>query len=96
MMAAIRRVDFFRVQISRKLIKMKHRIILTMFTIKRNIFAEIHILHSVGNKTTIASLHPHPEFGDFILNIAYIAVSHYRKYVSTSCVACNFAKNRFQ
>ena len=54
--------ELVQIQKLRKLVKMKHRLVLTMLAEKRYVFAQIHILQIIRNVTTIAALHAFAEF----------------------------------
>lgn len=63
MMVGIRHLaEFAQIQKARKLVKMEHRFVFTMFAIKRYIFPQIHILKIIRNKAAVTALHALAEF----------------------------------
>lgn len=64
-----------QIQQPRKLVKMEHRLVLTMLAKKRDVFAQIHILQIIRNVTTIAALHALAEFlYYFLVRFRHIAI----------------------
>ena len=67
--------ELVQIQKPRKLVKMKHRLVLTMLAKKRDVLAEIHIFQIIRNVTTVAALHALAEFLDnFFVTFRHIAI----------------------
>ncbi len=49
--------QFGNVQHLRIIVKVKHRIVLAVFAVIRDVFAEPHILHIKRNQTAVTTLH---------------------------------------
>jgi uncharacterized membrane protein len=79
--------QFAQIQKAGELVKMKHRVVLTMLAKIRHVLAEIHILQMIRNITAVTALHAFAEFLDyFLLIIGHIAI------VSETKKKCKFSE----
>jgi hypothetical protein len=63
-MTLVRRFLKFReVEKTRKFVEMKHRLVMTMFAVKRYIFAEVHIPKSISDEAPVAALNTIAKLG---------------------------------
>jgi hypothetical protein len=47
-----------------ELIKVKHVVVLAVFTKERDVLAEVHVLKVIGDKTSVAALYAFTKFGE--------------------------------
>jgi len=66
MVVCLTAIKLGRVKQPRKIVKVKHRVVLTMFAIERNVLTQIHILEMIGDKAAIAPLDPFTEFVEYL------------------------------
>jgi hypothetical protein len=54
--------ELVQIEQARKLVEMKHRLVLAVITVKRDVFAEIHIFQVIRNIAAVTALHALAEF----------------------------------
>lgn len=65
------------VHYAREIFKMEHRIVLTVLTEPRDVFAKIHIFYVICNKASIAALYAFAEFGQHGGSVVIFCFRHF-------------------
>ena len=66
--------QLFEVHERRKLIEVKHALVLAVFAKERDVLAEVHVLEVISDKTSVAALYAFTKFGEDLLLVFHISL----------------------
>src|SRR5690606_5335833 len=74
--------QYAEVELSCKIVKVEHRVVLAMFTKERRVLAQIHILQMIGDKAAVAALNTLAELRDQFVRRPLVSHNSFRSILT--------------